>query len=420
MDFGEIAIVATLVFAYALASAKLDRSPITAPMVFCFGGLILGTDVLGAVELGVEDATVGVLAEATLVLVLFSDASRIDLRMLRRGAGIPVRLLTIGFPLTLAAGLVAALVVFPSLSVWEAGLLAVILTPTDAALGQAVVSAKIVPVRVRQALNVESGLNDGLAVPVLAVMLAGAVEGADRSGSFWARFVAEQIGYGVGVGLVCGLGGGYLVMMLRSRNWMNHSYAQIAPLSLAAIAFGAASAVDGNGFLAAFVAGLAFGSCSDMVERVVEFAEEEGQLLAAITFFLFGAVVAGPAFEDLDVRTVVYAVLSLTVVRMLPVRIALLGSGMNVRSVAFIGWFGPRGLASIIFAIEVAEAGDALESGHVIASVVTCVVLMSILAHGFTAAPLSRAYGTRASSMTAESPELAEVHEMPTRRRMDD
>ena len=260
MDFTEVAVVAGLVVAYSLVAGRLDRSPITAPMVFCLGGLVLGSEVLNVVDLHIEDSTVGLIAEITLVLVLFSDAARIDVRELRMNSSLPVRLLGVGFPLTVAAGLGSALLVFPGLSVWEAGLLAVILTPTDAALGQAVVSSQAVPLRIRQALNVESGLNDGLAVPLLAIMLAGALGDGSGGASFWVRFIGEQIGYGIGIGLVCGLGGGYLVRVAMSRGLMNHTYGQIAPLSIAVLAFAGASAVDGNGFLAAFIAGSAFGT----------------------------------------------------------------------------------------------------------------------------------------------------------------
>jgi len=419
MEFTEIAIVAGLVATYALVAGRLDRSPITAPMVFCLGGLVLGSDATGLVELHVDDATVGLVAEITLVLVLFSDAARIDVRQLRTNSSLPLRLLAIGFPLTVAAGLGAALLVFPALSVWEAGLLAVILTPTDAALGQAVVSSPAVPNRIRQALNVESGLNDGLAVPLLAIMLAGALGDGSGDSSFWARFIGEQIGYGLSIGLLCGFGGGYLVRVAMDRGWMNHTYGQIAPLSIAVLAFAAASALDGNGFLAAFVAGIAFGTCSDMVERVIEFAEEEGQLLAALSFFLFGAVVAAPAFRELDWRVAVYAAISLTVVRVLPVGVAMAGSGLERSSIAFVGWFGPRGLASIIFAIEVAEHSGDLAGGELVASAVTCAVLLSIVAHGMTAAPLSTRYGRHADSMSDDSPEMMDCPDLPLRKRTE-
>jgi len=374
MGASEVAIVAAVVLAYAMVSGRLDRSPVTAPMVFAFAGLLLGDDVAGVVDLSVNDATVRILAEATLVLVLFSDAARIDLKSMRSGARLPGRLLGIGFPLTLAAGLGVVLLVFPDFSVWEAGLLAVILTPTDAALGQAVVSSRAVPVRVRQALNVESGLNDGLAVPLLAIAFAGAATDLQRDAGFWLTFVGEQLGYGLAIGSVAGLAGGYGMAALNKRQWINPTYGQIAPLSVAALAFGAASAAGGNGFLAAFVAGLTFGSCSDMIDRVVEFAEEEGQLFAALTFFLFGAVIAGPAFEDFGWRTAVYATLSLTLIRVVPVAVSLVGTGLRFPTVGFLGWFGPRGLASIIFAIEVAELGEEIPAGPIVASVVTCVV----------------------------------------------
>ena len=427
MDAADIAVVAALVIGYSLVARRLDRWSISMPLVFSVVGILVGSDVLGVVDVPVDDEFVGLLAEATLVLVLFADASRIDPRRLRRFVAPPLRLLGIGFPLTVAAGTVLGLLLFPDFDVWDAALLAAVLTPTDAALGQAVVSSPVVPERIRQALNVESGLNDGLAVPVVAITLAVAASTGDRSGGDWAQFVAEQIGFGVVVGVAAG-SIGWVLERAVDKGITSEGFAHLAALATAVLAFAAAGAVGGNGFLAAFVAGVVFGSCSSMSEHVVEFAEEEGQLLSALTFLVFGALIAGPAFSDLDAPTFAYAVGSLTVVRMLPVAAALLGSGLRRPSVAFVGWFGPRGLASIIFAFEVLEEGEHLPAADQIGAVVTCTVLLSIMAHGVTATPLSNRLGDwvqrrhlatdETEATAAMDAEMGEAPDLPTRRGM--
>lgn len=411
MNTADIAIVAAIIVAYSLIARRADKWSVSMPLVFCVVGIALGADGFGVIEIGVEDDFVGLLAEATLVLVLFADASRIDTRTLRRFVQLPLRLLGIGFPLTVAAGTLIGLALFPDLEVWEAVLLAAVLTPTDAALGQAVVSSPVVPERIRQALNVESGLNDGLAVPVVAIALAvAASSGPSRDAADWAQFVAEQIGFGALVGVAAGSLGWLLERAMRAGT-TSTGFAHLASLAIAVVAFAGADAIGGNGFLAAFVAGLVFGSCATMTEQIVEFAEEEGQLLSALTFLVFGALIAGPAFERLDAATMLYAVLSLTVVRMIPVAIALLGSGLRLPSVAFVGWFGPRGLASIIFAIEVLSEGEHLGSADEIGAVVTCTVLLSILLHGVSATPLSERFGRWIESSDDE--DMSEMDEAP-------
>ncbi len=414
----ELLLVAVSVLAFALVSGRLSLSPVTAPMVFTSIGLLVGTGGLGWFDLELGDEAVSILVEATLVLVLFTDAIRIDLRALRRDAALPGRLLGIGMPLTIAAGAGAALLLVPSVGVAEAFLLAAVLAPTDAALGQAVVSDPRLPVRVRQALNVESGLNDGIAVPVVTVLLALVVAEETGGASDWAALAAEQVGFGVLVGVGVGLLGGKLLDARASAGAVEGVYRQLAALAIAVAAYSLSSLVGGNGFIAAFTAGLAFGQVARAhCSNVQDFSEDEGELLSAITFVIFGAVVAGPVLDHLSWQVALYALASLTVVRMLPAWVALIGSGTLLETRLFLGWFGPRGLASILFALLVAQETQSA-AGETIVTVAAWTVLISVFAHGMTASPWAGRLGRRLSASREAMPETGPAAELPTRRRL--
>jgi NhaP-type Na+/H+ or K+/H+ antiporter len=419
----DLFVVAVVVFGFGLISARIDGSLISPPMVYVAAGIILGPSALGLLDVGLGQEGVRLLAEATLVVVLFSDASRIDLRVLRREYDLPARLLGLGLPLTIAAGGALALVLFGGLEFWEAMLLGAILAPTDAALGEVVVTSPAVPLRIRQALNVESGLNDGIALPVITLFLAlAAVEEDLESTSFWVAFVARQVGFGVLFGVGTGLAGAWLINRAVAADRIDGLYRQLATLAVAVAAFGGAEMVEGNGFIAAFTAGLCLGTivrgpCKD----IIDFSEDEGQLLALLTFLVFGATIAGPALDELTWEIAAYAVLSLTAVRMVPVALSLIGMHMRTDTIAFIGWFGPRGLASILFGLLVLEEAD-LANGPQIYLIVTWTVLLSVFAHGVTASPLSNRYGARLHADRLRAEETAEammedepVTDLPTR-----
>ena len=414
----ELLLVALSVLGFAMVSGRLTMAPLTAPMVFTTIGLVVGVGGLGWFDLDLRGEAVSVLVEATLVLVLFTDAIRIDLGALRREALLPGRLLGLGMPLTILAGTGVALLVVPELGLAEAALLAAVLAPTDAALGQAVVSDRRLPVRVRQALNVESGLNDGVAVPVVTVLLAAVVAEEVGGAGDWVTLAAEQVGYGVAVGLAIGLLGGWLLDRRVVAGAVEGVYRQLAALAIAATAYALSSVLDGNGFIAAFVAGLAFGRVARrQCSGVQDFSEDEGELLSAVTFLIFGAVVIGPALDQLSWRVVVYVVCSLTVVRMLPVLLALLGSGTRWRTRLFLGWFGPRGLASILFAVLVAEGTDSA-AGETIFTIAAWTVLVSVFAHGVTAAPWAGRLGRYLNDQPVPGHEMGPAPELPTRRRL--
>ena len=389
----SLAIVALTLLGVAAISQRLSGTPVTTAMVFVAVGLLVGPEVLGELDLESSSSAVRTLAEATLALVLFCDASRIDFALLRREAGLPVRLLGIGLPLTIGLGALAAALVFDQLTVEEAVILAVVLAPTDAALGQAVVTEPRVPGRIRQGLNIESGLNDGICVPLLFAAVAVAdVESEISHGRSPATLLVEEIGFGVIGGVVGGLLVAAIVIHAGRRNLIAAPWRQGVPAAGAAFAYGTAAALGGSGFIAAFVAGMTFRLVLQRdPEDINEFSEQTGNLLNGATFVLFGAILLGPALGELSWELALYAVLSLTLVRMIPVTIAMLGSHARAPTLGFLGWFGPRGLASIVFAVIVIEESN-LPHEHLIVLAIYLTVGLSVLAHGLSAASLAGRY----------------------------
>ena len=419
MNTTAFILVACCVFGFGLVSRRLADSPLTPPLVFVGLGIVLGPWGLDWLELNVEQGVMHVLAELTLILVLFGDAARIDFSALRRELGLPVRLLVIGMPLTILLGALAARWLFPELGWLEAAVLGAVLAPTDAALGQAVVSDPAVPTRVRQALNVESGLNDGIVLPavlVLAALASMTTEGA-RSASEWVRFAGMQVTLGPLVGVGVAWFGSRLLRWSTERGWMEPPFERLAGLALAVLAFACAEHVGGNGFIAAFVSGMMLGQWTrGRCQWIYDFLEAEGQLLMLLVFFSFGVSFAMPALETASWRALAYAVLSLTVIRMVPVAIAMIGTGLRLPTVLFLGWFGPRGLASILFGILVLDEAEIAHEG-LIFQLVMLTVLFSVVAHGVSASPLARWYGAMTTDRAHCAVEHHEVIEHPLRTR---
>ena len=400
-----LAVVALFVVGFGLVSKRIQTTVVTAPMVFVLFGVAIGPGGFGLLDVALDSPAVRLLAELTLVLVLFTDAARIDLVRLRREHNIPVRLLGIGLPLTVLVGTLTGVALLSELTLWEALVLAVILAPTDAALGQAVVSSSRVPVRIRQALNVESGLNDGLALPFLLF-----------------RFALFQVVLGPVVGAAVGYFGGRLVSWGGRREWMSDAFRDLAALGLALLAYAGAEVVGGNGFIAAFTAGLTLGNTArSLCSSLYEFAEAEGQLLMLLSFLVFGAVMVGPALDGLGLASVFYALSSLTLVRMVPVWLSLTGLGLEPATRAFLGWFGPRGIASILYGLLLLE-GSQLDHQGAVFGVTMLTILLSVFLHGITAWPGVRWYGGWAESMKDEpdQPEMRPVSEMPVRLPYDE
>ena len=416
MESVAFTVVALGVLGFGLVSSRVERSVITLPMVFVLFGYAVSHQGLDLVELDLSSHLIHTLAELTLVLVLFADASRIDLNVLRREHNIPMRLLLGGLPLTVVAGALVGVVLFGGFSIWQALVLAIILAPTDAALGQAVVSSDRVPVRIRQALNVESGLNDGVVLPVLLIVLsvACATESIE-SAAYWLRFVFLQLTIGPLIGALVGFGGAKMVALGVRSGWMSHSFQSLSSLCLALLAFAGAELLGGNGFIAAFCAGLVLGHTEPTInDRLYHFAEAEGQLLILAVFMVFGGVMVPEFLAHLDWRVFLYALLSLTVIRMLPAAVSLLGARLRLETVFFLGWFGPRGLASILFALLVLENSE-LPGKEQLSAIVMATVALSVFAHGLSAYPATRWYASRLAGQHAKEEHL-KVSEMPMRQ----
>jgi sodium/hydrogen antiporter len=389
----QLATLAVILLAFAAISGRIEGTSLTAPMFFTAAGLVLGVEAFGLVDPSATGDAVMILAQATLTVVLFSDASHVDLNVLKQWVAIPTRLLGIGLPLTILAGFAVALALLSDLAWSEALVLAVILAPTDAALGQAVVSLPRLPLRIRQSLTVESGLNDGICFPlfVVALAVAQAQEGAIGHGHAL-EVIVEKIGYGILGGFLAGGVAAAVVVYAGGRHLVSEPWLQVAPLAGALLAFGLTEAIEGSGFIAAFVGGLVFGGLRRHRGGNVSYLmEQTGSVLVAVTFVVFGAVLLGPALRDLTWQIALYAILSLTLVRMIPVVVSLLGSGEGRPTVAFFAWFGPRGAASIVFALLVLEEGGLPNDGLILTTAFVAVGL-SVLAHGLTAAPLATRY----------------------------
>jgi NhaP-type Na+/H+ or K+/H+ antiporter len=389
----QLPIIAAALLAVAGVSRRLTDTSFTPAMAFVLIGLLVGPLVVDQVTLAPTGATVRTLAEATLAVVLFADASRIKLRVLRHESAVPLRLLGIGLPLTIAAGALVAAAMFGQLAAAEAVVLAVLLAPTDAALGQAVVTEPRLPSRIRQGLNVESGLNDGICVPLLLIALAAAdVEDKTATSQHAIKIVAEELGYGIAGGVAAGLVAAAVVAIGTRRDLISGSWLQVIPIAGAGLAYGLAAALGGSGFISAFLAGAIFGGLvPQKSEEASRLNEEIGGLLGGVTFLIFGAVLLGPALQRASWQIALYALLSLTLIRMLPVAIAMIGSGARWETVAFLGWFGPRGLASIVFAVISVQAAH-LRGAETILLTAYLTIGLSVLAHGVSAAPLARRY----------------------------
>jgi NhaP-type Na+/H+ or K+/H+ antiporter len=415
MDALSLAIIAGGLLLYSLVSGRLQGTVVTAPLVFIVFGFVIGAGGLGVAMLNPGHSVIHFIAEFTLILVLFSDAARIDINSVRQDHNLPTRMLLIGLPLAIVVGTLIAVTLFPAFSMWEAALLAALLAPTDAALGQSVISEKAVPVRIRQAINIESGLNDGIALPGVFMLaaLAGTAHGA-MPASEWLRFGLLQVVLGPLVGIAIGYVGARVLDESIERGWVNESFQGIGILSLAVLTYVAAELVGGNGFIAAFVGGMVFGnSIRHPCTFLFEFMESEGQLLMLITFLVFGAALLPEGLAHLNAMNFLYAVLSLTLIRMIPIAISLLGSGVRLPTQLFLGWFGPRGLASILFVLLILEESNVPHRDQLLAITVITVALSALL-HGISAAPLAQRFGRMAGRMGA-CEENKMVTEMPMR-----
>jgi NhaP-type Na+/H+ or K+/H+ antiporter len=401
--------IAVILILYGAVSKPLDARGITSAMIFTAVGLAVGSSALKLVNIHLESKAAERFCELALVFLLFSDSTRIDLAGLRKNLGWPSRLLFIGLPLTILAGLGTGLLVFPGIALASAFVLSTMVCSTDAALGQRVVSDKSVPARVRQALDVESGLNDGLGVPFFLVAVDLSV--AKLSGGVTAavlRNMAEQIGWGLVAGVAAGTLAGLLLRAADDRGWLEGQWRQILPLVAALLAYLVALRLGGSGFIAAFSGGMTFGYFSRRHDLpVTRFNEDVGGTLAGATWVGFGALVVGTLLPHVTWQIVVYAVISLTLIRMVPVAIAMLGTGAQLPTVAFMGWFGPRGLASIVFALIAFESH--IPNRQMLFTTVMLIILLSVFLHGLSSVPLVAAYSRWYGAHVAKHPSASEA-----------
>jgi NhaP-type Na+/H+ or K+/H+ antiporter len=395
-EYQILAVIAGFAFLYSLVASRLERTPINGALVYVAVGLLCGPYCLGLLNLKVDAEGIKRLAEFTLAIVLFTDSANANLPVLRRIERLPIRLLLVGLPLTIALGFGAGVLLYDDLTLLEIALLATMLAPTDAALGKAVVTNEAVPASVREGLNVESGLNDGICVPVLLVFLALAAgsSGDSSMAALIVKLPLQAIGIGAIVGVAFAVVGSYLLRACSGRGWIAGSWTPIPVIALAMLCFATAQRFEGSGFIASFVGGLVFGALTrDHKEDVLRAAEGAGDTLSLITWFVFGTAFVGKYLQNLDPQPLVYAVLSLTLVRMVPVFLCVSGLGLRWDTKLFLGWFGPRGLASIVFIVMV--AAENLAGHDTLVSTVVWTILLSVVAHGLTANPLAKRYGGR-------------------------
>lgn len=413
-------VVAAAVVAYAVLSERLATTAVSAAMVFMLLGIVIGPAGVGLIAGSADKHTISILLEAALSLVLFTDSMSISAGDWRAKSPVPGRLLAIGLPLTIVAGAVLALLLAPGFAPFEAIAVAICLAPTDAALGQAVVSNPRVPGLIREALNIESGLNDGLALPFFILALAAAVEADTTTSVDVVEVFARSLLLAAVIGGVLGSVGGRVLVAAHARGWVGRQWAQIGTLAIVVLVVASADRVEASAFIAAWVGGVAFGrAVRGRVPEVGQLSEDLGSLLATLSFLGFGAMLFGPALGDLGWRAVVYAICSLTVVRLAPVALALTGSGLSRPSVLYMGWFGPRGLASIVFGLLLADA--ALPHGDVLVGAIYCTVALSVILHGCSAVWGANRYATWYETAFAANPSLPEGRDVGTpqvRRRL--
>jgi NhaP-type Na+/H+ or K+/H+ antiporter len=389
----EILFFFIILFFVAVFSGLIGKLPISFQMIFIVAGMVIGWLVTGYVDVSKPpySTIIFLIAEIALVLVLFSDASRVGLKALKNN--LSTRLLTIGLPLTIFLGVIVATLIFPGIPWWVAGIIGAALAPTDAALGQIVVQNKKVPERIRTTIEIESGLNDGGSVPFLLLFISiGIAAEAFKPSVYFIQVLLAQVGFGALVGLGVGISGGWMVLKAREEEWITPNFQRIAFLAMAVLTFLIADELGGSGFIAAFIGGLAVGYVvKDAGKILIDFSETEGQLLNLTVFFLLGIAIL-PLLYTLTWQIILYAILSLTIIRMIPVAISLIGTKLGLDTILFIGWFGPRGLASIVLALLALQELKVFPGDNIFLSVVFVTVLLSVFAHGFTASPLSNIY----------------------------
>jgi len=385
--------ISLIILIYGFFSALLGRKNISGPMVFTAVGVLLSPMGLGKEVINVNAQSIQIMAEITLVIVLFSDAAALNLTQLKKNWKLPTRLLFVALPITIVFATITGTLFFPNESIYYIFLLALILAPTDAALGKVVVSDERIPSVVRNTINVESGLNDGIVFPILLTLLAMITSEAQHAQSGWMMYIAQQIFIGGIAGAFVGWLGAILMQKSIQKQWMEHQYTNLAPIALAFFSYYFAEHFSGNGYIAAFFSGLLLGNTSSQLKQhVEEFAESEGEFLIMVSFLIFGLVFIPITIQYWSLKVLLYAILSLTIFRMLPVVLGFGKMDIDIKTRLFYGWFGPRGIASILYIlVAIHQLGDISKHMEVFATA-SLTILLSIILHGLSAQPLAILY----------------------------
>lgn len=410
----SILIVALAVLVFGCLAGRLSGTPVTMPMIFTAGGVLLGPIALDALDMKVDSEVVSVLAEASLAVILFTDAARLDLRTVWSEHGLALRLLLLGLPLSVLLGTGAGWLILPGIPLVAIALIAAALAPTDAALGQSFVSDETVPARIRQTLNVESGLNDGLALVFVLIFLDLAREETGSLGGY-ALVLGQLVGIGATVGVLVGWLGGWVLSRSVARGWTTDTAKRLATIAIAVVAYAGSEIASGNGFIAVFIAGLTIGATArPLMNSTSTFAEAEGQLLSLLTFGLFGAVFSSALMSGFDWRFIVYALVALLVVRPLAAGLSMIGNGLGMRTFAFVAWAGPRGLASIVYVVLIVQTAGVPGTEEIL-MVAGWTIMLSIFLHGVSAATISARYGAAMARVPKHHPEHLEISALPLR-----
>jgi len=395
-DYPALIFTALLIFVFGLFSKKFEQLPITPPMVFVAIGALVSPVGLNLFELDANSELVSLITELALILILFIDASLLEPKTFFHDKKVPLRLLGLGLPMTMCLGIFLGRLMFPGEDIWLIAIMALCLSPTDAALGQAIIKSEKVPEKIRQWVSVESGLNDGIVLPFILVCIAALTAESSGAGlKYWSMFMLQQLVLGAIIGSAIGWVGGQLIEAASAKNWMNTTFQRLSATSLALLCYVGAEFFHGNGFIAAFFGGLMLGVKTSATRDILqEYGEAEGQQLSLMVFMGFALFMIPLALPYWDFRAVLYAVFSLTIIRMLPVFVCLIGLRLETATIGFIGWFGPRGIASVLYLlIALEEIGT--EGNERVLSVVVLTVFLSIFAHGFSAVPLANRFGRK-------------------------
>jgi len=385
--------ISLVILGYGLFSQLLAKYNISGPMVFTTVGVLLSPLVLGGEPINTNAEVIHIIAEITLILVLFSDSSALNLAQLKAHWRLPVRLLFVAMPITIAVTTLTAMWFFPHESTLYLLLLALILAPTDAALGKIVVSDERIPQTVRNTINVESGLNDGIVFPILLTVLAMIVSSSTTAESGWLSYIAQQVLIGALAGALVGWAGAKVMLYAIQKEWMEYQYSNLTPIALAIFSFYVAEFLGGNGYIAAFFSGLFLGNTSEVLrERVESFAESEGEFLVMLSFLIFGLVFIPMTIEYWNFKTLLFALLSLTILRMLPVVLSFGFFKVDLATRLFYGWFGPRGIASILYILVAFHELGSFQGHEEIFAVASMTIVLSIFLHGLSAQPLAVRY----------------------------